>query len=114
MSKGKMPQTHIKVSDAFSRLPGPSGERYVSMLDYEDLELEFYAPRGTDPQNPHTRDEIYVVVQGQGTFVNGDQRQSFAPGDVFFVPARVSHRFEEFSDDLMVWAFFLYNKSHEG
>jgi mannose-6-phosphate isomerase-like protein (cupin superfamily) len=112
MTKGKMPQAQIKVSDALSRLPGPDGDRYVSMLDYEDLELEFYAPRGTDPQNPHTRDEIYVVIQGQGTFVNGDQRQSFEPGDVLFVPAHVLHRFEEFTDDLMVWAFFLQTPEH--
>ena len=51
------------------------------------MEVEIYAPRGTDPQTPHTRDELYVVVSGSGTFVNGPDRHPFGPGDVLFVPA---------------------------
>ena len=33
-------------------------------------------------------------------------RARFAPGDVLFVPAGVPHRFEDFSDDLVVWVMF--------
>ena len=39
-------------------------------------------------------------------FVNGPDRDRFAPGDVLFVPAGVEHRFEEFTDDLALWAMF--------
>ena len=46
------------------------------------------------------------MVQGRGQFRNGDARHPFGPGDVLFVPAGVVHRFEEFTDDLVVWVFF--------
>lgn len=94
------------LSDALSRLPGPAGERFASVIEHGTLEVEIYAPRGTDPQKPHTRDEVYVVVSGSGWFVNGDERHQFAPGDVMFVPAHVPHRFEAFTEDLVVWAVF--------
>jgi mannose-6-phosphate isomerase-like protein (cupin superfamily) len=49
---------------------------------------------------------VYAVVQGSGLFRNADERHRFGAGDVLFVPAGVEHRFEEFTDDLVVWVFF--------
>ena len=57
-------------------------------------------------ERPHTRDELYVVVSGNGEFVNGPGRHPFGPGDVLFVAAGVEHRFEDFTDDLVVWVVF--------
>ncbi len=94
------------LAEALARLPGPGGERFASMLERGTLSVEIYAPRGMDPQAPHTRDELYVVVEGSGWFVNGPERHRFGPGDVLFVPAGVPHRFEEFTDDLAVWGVF--------
>ena len=82
------------------------GARFAEVLEHGSLVVEIYAPRGTDPQTPHTRDEVYVVVQGTGEFVNGPDRESFGPGDVLFVPAGVEHRFERFTEDLIVWVIF--------
>lgn len=94
------------VSGAMGRLPGPGGERFVGALAHGSMEVELYAPRGVDPQTPHTRDELYVVVEGTGRFVNGEITHPFEPGDVLFVPAGVEHRFEGFTDDLAVWVVF--------
>src|SRR3712207_7720931 len=55
-------------------------------------------------QTPHTRDELYVVAQGHGTFINGDKEHPFSAGVVLFVPAGVEHRFEDFTDDFGSWA----------
>src|ERR1044071_456254 len=93
-------------AEALAPPPGASGERFAKVLEHESLLVEIYAPRGTDPQQPHTRDELYVVVEGSGRFVNGGERLSFEPGDVLFVPAGVVHRFEEFTEDLVVWVVF--------
>jgi mannose-6-phosphate isomerase-like protein (cupin superfamily) len=101
-----VPDHHLTIRQGLARLPGPEGERYVELFRHGTLAVELYAPRGDDPQTPHTRDEVYVVVHGSGQFRNGSERQRFAPGDVLFVPAEVPHRFEEFSDDLVVWVFF--------
>ena len=68
--------------------------------------VKYYAPRGTDAQTPHTRDELYVVARGSGTFLNGDERQPCGVGDVLFVPAERVHRFEDFTADFGVWVFF--------
>lgn len=96
----------LSVDDGLARLPGRAGERFVTLFRHGTLEVEIYAPRGHDPQQPHDRDEVYVVVAGSGTFVDGDERYPFGPGDFLFVPAGVAHRFEDFSDDLVVWVLF--------
>ena len=80
--------------------------RSAAVFQHGSLLLKLFAPRGHDPQPPHTRDELYVVAQGHGTFVNGETRHAFGPGDVLFVPAGVVHRFEDFSDELMLWVVF--------
>ena len=68
--------------------------------------MGLYAPTGVDPQTPHPRDELYVVMRGAGWFVNGDTREPFGPGDILHVPAGVQHRFEEFTDDFATWVVF--------
>jgi mannose-6-phosphate isomerase-like protein (cupin superfamily) len=94
------------VAEAMRLLPGRGGERFAKVLGHGSMEVEVYAPRGTDPQTPHNRDELYVVVSGSGEFVNGPERRPFGSGDVLFVPAGVEHRFEDFTDDLVVWVVF--------
>ena len=96
----------VSVAEGLAKLPGPKGERFAEVLAHGTLEVEIYAPRGTDPQKPHTRDEVYVVVSGRGEFFNGDARERFRPGDVLFVPAHLEHRFERFTDDLVLWVMF--------
>lgn len=86
--------------------PRPAGMRSAPVLSHGSLLVRFYAPSGRDPQTPHTRDEVYVVVRGSGWFVNGERRHPFAAGDVLFAPAGADHRFEEFSADFCTWVIF--------
>jgi len=99
-------QHHLRLQDALAQLPTDSGERFALLLTHGTLEVEIYAPRGTDEQTPHTRDEVYVVMCGSGRFVNGSETHDFGPGDLLFVPAGVEHRFVDFSEDLAVWVVF--------
>jgi mannose-6-phosphate isomerase-like protein (cupin superfamily) len=101
-----MSRTRLTVAEGLARLPGSDGERFVELFRHGSLTVELYAPRGDDPQTPHTRDEVYAVVRGSGWFRNGNDRHRFEPGDVLFVRAGVVHRFEEFTDDIAVWVFF--------
>jgi mannose-6-phosphate isomerase-like protein (cupin superfamily) len=101
-----MTDHHLTVNAALTRIPGHRGERFAELFRHGTLSVELYAPRGSDPQQPHTRDEVYVVAQGRGRFLNSGVRHAFGPGDVLFVPAGAVHRFEDFSDDLAVWVFF--------
>lgn len=81
-------------------------ELFVTLLRRQDVEVEYYAPVGEDLQTPHDRDELYVVVQGEGSFSRGDELVDFGPGDLLFVPARVPHRFETFSEGFATWVIF--------
>ena len=96
----------ITLSEALDRLPGPQGEHSVALFEHGSLVVKLYAPRGNDPQTPHSRDEVYVVAHGNGEFVCRETRQAFAPHDILFAAAGVEHRFENFSDDFAVWVFF--------
>ena len=97
---------HLWLREAETRLPTPEGKRFTTLFTHGTLLVELYAPRGTDPQQPHSRDEVYVVARGTGIFFDGRRRIPFEPGDFLFVSAYVAHRFEEFSDDLTVWVMF--------
>jgi mannose-6-phosphate isomerase-like protein (cupin superfamily) len=92
--------------EALAALPGPGGERFRTLFRHGTLEVEIYAPLGRDPQTPHTRDEVYVVISGSGTFVSDLGREPFGPGDFLFAPAGTVHRFEDFTEDLAVWVLF--------
>jgi len=96
----------INLGDALSRLPGPQQESVVTLFEHGSLVVKLYAPRGTDPQTPHSRDEVYVVASGSGEFVCGSRRAAFQANEVLFVAAGVEHRFENFSEDFAVWVFF--------
>jgi mannose-6-phosphate isomerase-like protein (cupin superfamily) len=100
MSERLTPET------ARRQLAAAGGPRYLSMFRHGLLELEYYQPEGSDPQQPHTRDEVYFVISGSGWFRRGEERQRFVPGEVLYVPAGVPHRFEEFSADFATWAIF--------
>ena len=90
---------------ALARLEN-SGQEFIELFRHGSLSIEIYKPHGVDRQQPHSRDELYVVIAGTGSFVIGEARRPFEPGEVLFVPAGVEHRFENFSDDFAAWVFF--------
>jgi mannose-6-phosphate isomerase-like protein (cupin superfamily) len=87
--------------------PPPPGNLAVPIFRRGSFEVELYTPIGTDPQQPHDRDEAYVVARGSGTFFDGTNRQKVETGAFLFVAAGQTHRFEDFSEDFAVWVFFL-------
>ena len=98
-------QRPLRMADWLAALPAED-DRYAIALEHGTLEVGVYAPRGEDPQSPHTRDEVYVVVHGRGLFRRGDTVAPFGPGDLLFVPAGETHRFERFSDEFAAWVIF--------
>jgi len=96
----------LRVADALRTLPTPDGKRFATIFEHGTLSVEIYAPRGSDPQQPHTRDEVYFVAAGSGEYVCGETRLKFGPTDLLFAAAGVVHRFENFTDDLAVWVLF--------
>jgi mannose-6-phosphate isomerase-like protein (cupin superfamily) len=99
------PDWHVTAREGLGALP-VEGARFATVFRHGSLDVELYAPRGHDGQTPHTRDEVYVVATGSGSFVRDGERVAVGPGDFLFVPAGMDHRFEDFSDDFATWVFF--------
>ncbi len=101
MSERLTPQAALAaLARSEDRLP------FVELFTHGSLSVEIYRPVGRDEQTPHTRDEVYVVVSGSGEFVNDGVRRPFQAGELFFVPAGIEHRFENFGDDFATWVIF--------
>jgi mannose-6-phosphate isomerase-like protein (cupin superfamily) len=92
----------------------PDGKRVAYPIRHGTMRAGIYAPRGRDPQGPHTQDEIYIVIAGRGTFAKGEERRPFGPGDLIFVEAGAEHRFEDFTPDFATWVVFWGPEGGEG
>src|SRR5690348_2603850 len=87
--------------DTLSRDRGASGRAYLEFLRVPAMSGGLYVlPAGTeDRQQPHTEDEVYVVLRGQARFRSGDEDHAVAPGSVLFVPANVEHQFHSIEEE---------------
>ena len=81
-------------------------EEFIEMFEHGSLLIEFYKPDKIDKQEPHERDEIYVIATGSGWLAIDDSRKPIEVGEVLFVPAGTEHRFVDFSEDFSTWVFF--------
>lgn len=91
---------------AADALPMPEGRLSKQVFNTPGLEVRWYRPPGLDPQTPHDRDEVYVVVSGEGDFVREGQRVKFSSGDLLFAAKGEAHRFENHTPDTAVWVIF--------
>ncbi len=104
--KSQNPCARLTIEKAVALVPTPDGKRFATVFNHGSLTVEIYAPRRSDPQQPHSRDELYFVASGSGEYVCNGARQPFEPTDLLFAAAGAEHRFENFTDDLVVWVMF--------
>lgn len=97
---------NIEFSRARKLLPTKGGKPFDTVFRHGSLQVEIFSPKGVDTQQPHKQDELYVVMSGTGWFFHEGRRMRFSPGDLLFAAAGEVHRFEDFSDDLVVWVIF--------
>lgn len=85
-----------------------AGRLYHEFVSVPDLSGGLYVLEAgaTDPQSPHTEDELYVVMSGRGRIVVGDEERLVGPGSVIFVAARVAHRFVDVEERLVILVAF--------
>jgi hypothetical protein len=48
----------LKLADAQNAIPTRDGKLYAELFRHGTLTVEIYAPKRTDLQQPHTRDEL--------------------------------------------------------
>ena len=98
-----MKNNRFTVQETLEKITVDNKDRYTAILENEDIEVGLYAPLKEDLQLPHQKEEIYIILTGEGTFFNDGERTIFGPGDLILVSAGSEHRFENFSDDLLAW-----------
>ena len=99
-------RAHFSITDGLRKLETVYGVQLAPLFEHGSLQVKVYAPRVRDSRTPHPRDEIYVVARGEGVFYDGASRRQFQTGDLIFAPAGSRRRFEDFTDDFVVWVIF--------
>jgi mannose-6-phosphate isomerase-like protein (cupin superfamily) len=98
--------------DAFEldELEPPPGEpvAWHEFIRVPDLSAGVYrlAAGASDPQSPHTEDELYHVVRGRARIRVADEDRPVGPGSIVFVPAGTVHRFHAVEEALTVLVVF--------
>ena len=81
---------------------------YLEFLNVPDLSMGLYIlpAGGTDPQSPHTEDEVYYVVSGQAKIRVDSEDRDVQAGSIVYVAKNVEHKFHSIEEKLTVLVFF--------
>ena len=83
---------------------------YLEFLKVPDLSMGLYVlpAGGTDPQSPHTEDEVYYVVSGRAKIRVADAEgdRAVQAGSIVYVAKNVEHRFHSIEEELTLLVFF--------
>jgi len=85
-----------------------SNKLYLEFLKVPDLSMGLYVlpAGGTDPQSPHTEDEVYYVVSGRAKILVADENRDVQAGSIVYVAKNVAHHFHSIEEDLTLLVFF--------
>ena len=85
-----------------------SNKLYLEFLKVPDLSMGVYIlpAGGTDPQSPHTEDEVYYVVSGKAQIKVADEDRAVQAGSIVYVAKNVEHRFHSIEEALTGIVFF--------
>ena len=97
----------FELADLISRQKD-SNKLYLEFLKVPDLSMGLYVlpAGGTDPQSPHTEDEVYYVVSGRAKIHVGDEDRDVEAGSIVYVAKNVEHRFHSIEEELTLLVFF--------
>lgn len=85
-----------------------SNKLYLEFLKVPDLSVGLYVlpADGTDPQSPHTEDEVYYVVRGKAQITVADESRDVQAGSIVYVEKNIAHHFHSIEEELTVLVFF--------
>ena len=99
----------FEVDEVFGRLDRSAhdyAEFFRAASGKLSMTIAFWPAGGDDPQQPHTEDEVYYVVEGRARLSVAGEEAAVGAGSVAFVAAGVEHRFREIEEDLEVVVFW--------
>jgi mannose-6-phosphate isomerase-like protein (cupin superfamily) len=83
-------------------------EAYLEFLRVPSMSMGLYVleAAATDPQQPHSEDEVYVVTSGRAKIRVADEVHNVEAGSIIYVGANVEHKFFEIEERLETLVFF--------
>jgi mannose-6-phosphate isomerase-like protein (cupin superfamily) len=101
-----MPMQAFELAQLISQR-ADSNNLYLEFLKVPDLSMGLYIlpTDGTDPQSPHTEDEVYYVVSGRAQILVADENRDVQAGSIVYVEKNVAHRFHSIEEELTVLVF---------
>src|SRR5438445_11677481 len=93
--------------DALVKEHASLGKLYLEFLRVPSLSMGLYVlpAGGTDPQTPHTEDEVYYIVSGEAVISVGAEEHKWRRGGLENVTAKCRHRFQQFGSNIGVRYF---------
>lgn len=84
------------------------GRPYYEFIQRDTLSAGIYhLPAGEpDRQQPHTEDEVYYVLAGEGRIDIDGELTPVRPGSVIFVARHVPHRFVDYPEGITLLVIF--------
>ncbi len=84
------------------------GRPYYEFIQRGSLSVGIYHLTAGEPdqQRPHTEDEVYYVLSGDGRIDIDGEITPARPGSVIFVARHVPHRFIDYEDGLTLLVVF--------
>jgi mannose-6-phosphate isomerase-like protein (cupin superfamily) len=85
-----------------------SNKLYLEFFKVPDLSMGLYVlpAGGTDPQSPHTEDEVYYIVNGRAQILVAEENHNVQAGSIVYVAKNVAHHFHSIEEELTVLVFF--------
>lgn len=98
----------MKILSGAGKYAATTSSHWEEHLEVPDLSCGTYSlpAGGSDPQSPHTEDELYLVTRGAATLWTPSGTAPMRTGDVAFVPAGEEHRFIEIAEDFAALVVF--------
>lgn len=101
-----MQKFSFTIAEAIDKLNKEANQKFTTLIKHGSMSVEYFAPKEIDTQQPHQQDEIYVVASGTSQFYRNNEVINCRKGDVIFVPAKMEHRFINFTEDFATWVIF--------
>lgn len=81
---------------------------YLEFLRVPSMSMGLYVLEvgATDPQQPHSEDEVYIVTSGKAKIRVADEVHRVEAGSIIYVDANVEHKFFEIEERLETLVFF--------
>ena len=102
-----MKEKIIEIRKLYSKMHLDNSD-FLTFFDLDHLQVGILRlrPGEIDTQEPHSKDEVYFVLEGDGFIEIGNKSHEIKKDLFIYVPSEVKHRFHGNTQEILVLYFF--------